>query len=441
MSGDAVRDLTRAPPARPRVRREAQHHPDALVLVALDRERLRGKNPASFAYALPVFRARMLLLLSTYKMFVIGLALAYAGFSQGSFSLDNYHANFHRHARPGFAERFSTWDGEHYLELSEHGHRAGSLSAAFYPLWPGLMHVATRAAGGASLIAALLLANLFSLAAWVLFHHLVSRAHGEETADCALALLIAYPGSLFYQFPYSESLFLLLVVLFFIGLFRTNYWVVASTGFLLPLTRATGIFCLLPLAWHVWEDAIQRSARTGRTRIREAFAASMRPGTLLACICPLAGYATYFALMWAMTGNAFEGFDAQRHYVNRPSIANILNVSGSVRAFFHVGWEHGFTDSPIDRAFFVAFLFCLPLMWRLDKRYFLYAIGSGLVPALSNWFFSFTRLLTLCFPIFIVSGEKLAGAKNRLYFWSVVAMLATLQTVLLVRHVNFRWAG
>lgn len=389
----------------------------------------------------PVFRGRMVLYLLTYKAFVIGLALLYAGFFPGSFSEDDHRANFHRHVRAGFAERFSTWDGEHYLELSENGYRAGSLTAAFYPLWPGLIHVAANAVGGASLIAALLLANLFSLVAWVLFHHLVSAAHGEETASCALALLIAYPGSLFYQFPYSESLFLLLVVLFFIGLFRENYWIVASTGFLLPLTRATGIFCLLPLACHLWENPSRRSARTGRNRIREAFATSMRPQVVLACVCPLAGYATYFAIMWASTGNAFEGFDAQRHYVNRPSIANILNVSGSVSAFFHSGWRHGFTDSPIDRAFFVAFLACLPLMWRSDKRYFAYAIGSGLVPALSNWFFSYTRLLTLCFPVFIVSGEKLAGSKNRRYFWCVIAALATLQTALIVRHVNFRWAG
>jgi Mannosyltransferase (PIG-V) len=388
-----------------------------------------------------VFRAKLVSFLLIYKAFVIGLALFYAGFLPGSFSVDDHRDNFHLREQPGFAERFSTWDGEHYLNLSENGYRAGSRSAAFYPLWPGLIHVAARVMRGHSLIAALLLANVFSLSAWILFHHLVSTAHGEETANSALALLLAYPGSLFYQFPYSESLFLLLAVLFFIGLSRDNYCIVAATGFLLPLTRATGIFCLLPLAWHLWEKADDRKARTGWNRIRRALISLMKSRTVLTCVAPLAGYASYFAIMWRLTGNAFEGFDAQHHYLNHPSIANILNVSGFIGAFFHSGWHHGFTDSPIDRAFFVVFLVCLPLTWKSDKRYFFYGVGSGLVPAMSNWFFSYTRLLTLNFPMFIVFGAKLASSKNRSLFWFVIAVLAAVQTTFIVRHVNFRWVG
>jgi hypothetical protein len=293
-------------------------------------------------------------------------------------------------------------------------------------------------AAGHSLVAALILANAFSLVAWLLFHYLVSATNGESTANLALAFLLAYPGALFYQFPYSESLFLLLITLFFIGLFRENYWLVASTGFLLPLTRATGIFCLLPLAWHLWEKV---KIQTTGASVHERFAALLKQPNAPVCAAPLLGYASYFGVMRAFTGNPFEGFEAQRHFLNQPSISNILDLPGFLAAFFHVGWRHGMADSPIDRGMFVLFVACLPFLWRWNKLYFWYALASGVIPAMSNRFFSYTRLLTLCFPLFIVLGEKLKPPKNRPCFWYAMAVLGGIQIGFIIRHVNSRWAG
>lgn len=68
-----------------------------------------------------IIRPKLIFALLLYKALVLGAAFAYAKFAPGSFSVDGYQANFHRHEQPGFAERFSTWDGEHYLSLSERG--------------------------------------------------------------------------------------------------------------------------------------------------------------------------------------------------------------------------------------------------------------------------------------------------------------------------------
>ncbi len=322
-----------------------------------------------------------------YKAAVLGVPLFYARLSPNSFSVAGFMANFHRHQKPGFAERFSTWDGEHYLFLSQYGYLPGSPSDAFYPLWPAIIRTGTLLTGGHPLIAALLLSNLLSLAGFVALHRLVAATQGTQTADCALALLIAYPGSLFFQFAYSESLFLLLIVLFFIGLFGENYRLVAVIGFFLPLTRATGVFCVLPLASHLWEKEGARHKSGGDASLGRVVLSLARNGAIPALLAPMLGYAAYFGVMAATAGNPFAGFAAQKHYLNQPSIANIVNVPGFVASFFHVGLHHGMADSPIDRAFFVVFVISLPWLWRLNKPYFLYALGSGLAPAMSNFLF------------------------------------------------------
>ena len=153
------------------------------------------------------------------------------------------------------------------------------------------------------------------------------------------------------------------------------------------------------------------------------------------------GYAAYFLLMWLFTGNPFEGFLAQRHYPNQPSIANIVNLPGVWRAFTNAGSFHGSMDSILDRGFFVLFLVSLYGIWRLNKVYFLYALFAGAVPALSTWFFSYSRNIAMCFPLFILLAHFLQPKERRWAFWYYVLLLAGLQFFFLVQYLNFRWAG
>lgn len=238
----------------------------------------------------------------------------------------------------------------------------------------------------------------------------------------SLTLMLLFPGAIFFSFIYTEPLFLVLAVVFVLGLDHGRYGWVVLAGVLLPLTRAVGVFCLAPLVWHLWTQR--------------------KPARLwLTLLAPAVGYAAYFALMHTLTGNAFEGFDAQRHYPNQPSIRNIVDVEGFAQAFVAVGSWHGMVDSAIDRVLFVVFLATLPAIWRLDRAWFWYALGTGLVPALSNWFFSYNRFLMMCFPVFVVLARWLDGDENRWirrYYW---ALLGAVQVVFLWRHVNHHWAG
>lgn len=361
-------------------------------------------------------------LLAAYKIVFLGMVLVLAHLRPDAFSLGGYLANFRwpPAKMPGPAEWLTTWDGEQYLYLSEHGYEAGSPTAGLYPLWPWLVRGVSFLTGGHAVLAAVVSANLLSLIAWGLLFRLVADSQGDAVATRALLLLVAFPGALFYQFAYSESLFLFLAALLFTGMGRGRYLLVGLAAFLLALTRAVGVLCVLPLLWWAWE----------------------RRGAWLVCASPILGCATYLGFMHASTGNAFEGFAAQASYVHQQSTARLLDVAGFFRSFFTVAWGHGLTDSPIDRVFFVLFVVSLPRVWRMSRVWFFYALGLGLVPAITAEFASYTRFLAVCFPVFAAFA---AMSRHRripaTVFAGSIALLWLVQLALLLRHVTFRWAG
>ncbi len=320
------------------------------------------------------------------------------------------------------ATHFATWDGAHYLFLSEKGYQKGTASCAFYPLWPCLIRACSWLTFGNHFVAGLLLANLLSAVAFLVFHYFVEQHHGLPTANATVALLLAYPGAIFFSFIYTESLFLLLVVLFFLCLFQERYVWVAVVGFLLPLTKAVGVFCVFPLLVYLWMRGAGWKA-------------------YLASYGPILGYATYFGIMYSTTGNALEGFEAQRFYPNQPSIAHIFDLPGFLSHLIMPVRLHGMLDSALDRGLFLLLVACLYPIWKLNKVYFVYACLVGLVPAASSWFLSYSRNVMMCFPLFIVLGGFLGRKEERFLLWYVVALSGAFQIWFLLRHINFVWTA
>ncbi len=423
---------------------------------------------------------------------------------------------------PTLESRFSTWDTAHYLILSEQGYEPASPSCAFYPLWPAVIHVGTLLmTGSQQVVAGVVLANTLSLLGFWMLYRLLGHRYGPNVSRDALILMLAFPGALFFAFPYSESFYFVIVMLFFWGLELRRWRWVAVACFLLPLARPVGVLVLLPLAWRLWETrGIGSSARTqkqsdatpqshgqtegilaqrrtggnnrwlrfstkcaalwhGTARARGEMsgathcgaepsatggaatvvdqpsppASALMPLRLgvstkargaarwLLLLWPLLGYASYFGVIWLWTGNAVEGFDAQRAYPNSPSIGNMFDCVGFFHAFLDIRSLDGMMDSMVDRLFFLLFLALLPFVYRLDKTWFFYVLAAGLVPGLTSWFMSYRRYIMVLFPLFVVLAQLLARARQRWIFWYYVVLLGLLQLWAVKQFINFDWAG
>jgi hypothetical protein len=215
-------------------------------------------------------------------------------------------------------------------------------------------------------------------------------------------------------------LFLLLMA-FCLALQRERYDWAGVAGFYLPLTRAVGIFCLVPLLWHLvsrrrpWSD-------------------------YLALIGPVAGYGAYFLIMALLTGNPLEGFEAQKNWgVN--SFWHIFQPLGFLEALFTPVYVHWYSGSLLDRVVFLGLVALLPAIWRLDREWLLWTVMLGVMPAMISHFVSFTRYVQMAFPAFVAMAFLLREPKLRVWRWVALTGLASIHIVLLIRHINFRWAG
>lgn len=234
---------------------------ESAIIRTVPRQMADGSYRAA-AWAAPV--RSMFAFKGCYLLLVAVAVWLFSNFEEGRFFRVN--ARWPREGDPIFLSHFATWDAAHYLRLSEAGYANDVPSCAFYPLWPLLMRWGSVFTGGNHVAAGMILANAFSAAGWVIFFQLAGERFGSRAAWWALGFLALFPGSLFFQFVYSEALFFFLVMLFVLGLERRWYGLVWASGFLLPLTRAVGFFCVAPLVWHLVRCRVQSpKSKVGKT--------------------------------------------------------------------------------------------------------------------------------------------------------------------------------
>jgi hypothetical protein len=212
------------------------------------------------------------------------------------------------------------WDADWYLNISRLGYFSDQ-ATAFFPLYPLLIAALTAAGGEASRpVAAMLVANLFSLAAFVGVGLLAAHELGAASAARAVLVVAAYPLALFLAAPYTESLFLAFAVFTLLWARQGRWRLAAAAAFLGALTRPTGAILLLPLLvefgrQHDWIEWL----RAGRPRLRPS-GRTLVDGVLAVGAVPLA-FAGYMAFLWLQFGRPLLFLDVQRQYWVRMPLA------------------------------------------------------------------------------------------------------------------------
>ena len=186
---------------------------------------------------------------------------------------------------------FVAWDGQWYLHIAEFGYHATPLQNiegishfdfAFFPAWPLLIRLVSL--GGLLPMAgtAVVVANVLFVTAAVVLYRLFADRFDGRTAIGGVLLFAFNPAAYVFSMAYSESLFVLLVGLFFVYDTRRRGPVAAG---LATLTRLTG------LAIGVSQVVMLAIRRDGR-RIR-----------LLTCVAVALAFAGWWAYIWLLTGN------------------------------------------------------------------------------------------------------------------------------------------
>jgi dolichyl-phosphate-mannose-protein mannosyltransferase len=169
---------------------------------------------------------------------------------------------------------FERFDALWFLRIAQSGYVSGDGSAAFFPGYPLAIRTVAFALGGRPYLASELVSNGAFVAALAVLYRLTEDELGRDVARWSVVFLAVFPTAYFFVFPYSESLFLLFVVMAFLAA-RRRWWLVAGlAAALAAFTRSIGIVlapALLIEALHQREEgrgpALPGAAAAGATAL------------------------------------------------------------------------------------------------------------------------------------------------------------------------------
>lgn len=127
-------------------------------------------------------------------------------------------------------------------------------SWAFFPLYPFINYVFLNVFSLDYTIAAFIPSLILTFFTFYLFYlFLLSINITEKKAWYGLLFFSFFPFHFYFSMYYTESLFLALVLLAFLGVNYKNKLMLISAVLLLPLTRVNGIIIMLPLVLYIAE--------------------------------------------------------------------------------------------------------------------------------------------------------------------------------------------
>lgn len=301
-----------------------------------------------------------------------------------------------------FWDRFARYDSGWYYGIASAGYafvEGGRSNLAFFPLYPTMMGIAGRLAGGAQehyYLAGIAISWLSFTLAMPLLYRLALLDLPRDAALRVTTLAAVFPSAYFFGIVYSESLFFMLLVGTVLAL-RTRHWVLAViAGAAMTATRVNGVMFVPALAWIAWQSA----RPTPRDR---GLAAAAVGGSLF-------GIGAYCYFNYQLSGNPFEWYDSIQRWGYAPG-------GNPLSGLYAIG--HALVTRPMQflsermapydtlNALAAAFaLATIPWVWRRFGFGYVLVILMGLgLPLSSGQFEGLGRYCAVLFPIALALGS------------------------------------
>jgi hypothetical protein len=330
------------------------------------------------------------------------------------------------HDLGSFTDVMARWDSVFFVRIAEDGY--DKASAAFYPLYPGLVAALGRVFFGHYVLAGIVISLAAALGAFALLWRLAEEKLGADGARRTVLYLAIFPMALFLQTVYSESLYLLLVLAAFVTAERGRFWAAGLLSGLAILTRVTGVALLPALGVLAWRSRDRGRALAG-----------------LALALPVA--AVYPLLLWQQVDDPWAFWNAQDRWHRHFSRAGPLG--GIWQALIH--WTPSHADFQhaiaVNAESLVALVIFIPLTvvaWRrFGAPYGLFAAVSLALPLSypsSRWpLLSLPRFGLVIFPFFLALAALAAG-RPRVHT-AIVACSAFLLGAAVVQWSLWQWVA
>jgi len=327
---------------------------------------------------------------------------------------------------------FLNFDGKRFLSIATIGYQP--LSYFFFPLYPILIRFFGNLFGGLQTdfaLSGLLISNVSFFVAILGLWKLINLDFKKNIAINTILLLLLFPTSFYFGSLYSESLFLALVVWSFYFARKGKWFLSSILAGLSSATRLIGIV-MLPV---ILVEYYLKNKNKGK---RKLISWNLVPIVLLSAL----GLIFYLFYLQKETGdfmvfvNTVSIFGDQRssRIVSLPQVfyRYIFKILPNLSFSYLPGVYTAFLEFAVGVIFLFLSLYSLE---KLPLSYFVYLLGTYLIPTLSGSFSSLPRYVLVSFPGFIILGKLMVKLPKVLRFviYALLFILLTITTALFSR--------
>ncbi len=320
-----------------------------------------------------------------------------------------------------FLSIWNRWDSGYYQLIAEHGYTKeewGRRLIAFFPFYPLLIKAISIFIKN-YLVAALITANLAYIVTISYFYSLVQMDYGHDIAWKSIIALTFFPTAYFFHAPYSESLFLALVIASFYYA-RKGQWAFCSIAAMLAgATRITGLALIFAIPLEYWLQT-----REWRRR------------ALWLLLIPL-GLIAYLLINYAVYGHPLAFLEIQQTYWHNVEGAPWLKGLGDAfhRALHASPWERILLGW-FQLIFAILGLLVVILSIKLRITYAVYGAVIWIISTFPTYWVSLPRYILPLFPLFML----LALSKRDMVIYLYYFLFLLFHGWLILRFVQGQWA-
>jgi hypothetical protein len=365
------------------------------------------------------------------------------------------------------AAPFARWDSVWYLEIARFGYRHQLGRTAFFPLYPGMIHVIGWVIGS-DLVAGVLISLACFAVALFLLYQLTSLDASPEVAETTVLLVAFCPMAFFFSAIYTESLFLMLSVGCILQARRGRWWAAGLLGGLAAASRNGGVLLVVPVAILFLygpraDSPVQASRRAadGSSRLRVLLPRYRLSSQAFWLALIPAGIAVYLIYTAITAGNALDPFHAEKLWYHHATTPFTGAWDGAVAAwdglrqllhgpappvYFQLSGGDPLLEAGQNLMLFsflvVGLIACVGVFATLPFAYGAYALlGLALPlsdPVVPQPLSSLPRYEVVLFPLFIWASGVLV--RRRMTTQGIAAM-AVLLGVFTAEFATWRWVA
>lgn len=287
-------------------------------------------------------------------------------------------------------EVWHRWDAPHYTNIARNWYTGtGDKNLiAFFPLYPLVIRVVAPFVGYDYVLSAILIANICSVFALILFYYLARIDYSKEEAWWATIMFLLFPTAYFLNAPYTEGLFLALAISSLYLARKGQWWGAGLAAGLSTMARITGL-ALFPalcveffMQWRVKKVSLDRLASL--------------------VFIPI-GFSAYLLANIQLFGRPFAFMDVQREHWYKSLAWPWIGL--------RTAWR--WIDSPLSAnglmlgiaEFMAAIILIGVCIWswrRLRPSYAVYTLFASFMVISSTFLMSTPRYMLSVFPAFFI---------------------------------------